>query len=159
MARSHVTDKDRGYKKAIKAIKEIDATGLSVGIHAAEGAEAKKTPEGKDDEVTVLMVGIWQEFGTGRIPARSFLRAWFDEHEKEAKEKWVALHRAAVLKRNPTKAAAELFGLWVVGQIQKRIADNIPPPLAQSTIDRKGSSVALINTGQLRTSITHKVET
>jgi len=36
------------------------------------------------------------------------------------------------------------------------MANRIPPPLAQATIDAKKSSVPLIDTGQLRASIGHK---
>ena len=41
---------------------------------------------------------------------------------------------------------------------EAKIASNIPPALAPETIERKGSSVALIDTGQLRSSITWQVE-
>lgn len=52
----------------------------------------------------------------------------------------------------------ERVGLWAQGSIQQRISDGIPPPNAESTIRRKGSSTPLIDTGQLRTSIKYRVK-
>jgi hypothetical protein len=48
----------------------------------------------------------------------------------------------------------------VAGWMKARIAEGIPPPLAEATIARKGGgkTTPLINTGQLRNSIGYKVE-
>jgi hypothetical protein len=45
-----------------------------------------------------------------------------------------------------------------VGVIKQRIANGIAPPNSPYTIARKGSSKPLIDTGQLRNSITYQVE-
>jgi hypothetical protein len=145
-------DTDHGYRKRVKAIHETAENPLSitVGVHSGEGSATY------EDGATVLEVAIWNEFGTSRIPARSFLRAWFDENRDEAKELWEALLKQVALGKITREVAIERFGLHCVGQIQERIASNIPPPNADSTVKRKGSSVALIDTGQLRSSITFK---
>lgn len=65
--------------------------------------------------------------------------------------------KVVIEKKYNLRVALDRFGLWAVGEIQQRIADGIPPPNAQSTVDRKGSSTPLIETGQLRASIKHKV--
>ena len=63
-----------------------------------------------------------------------------------------------VIKRELTpEQLADLLGQKYVGQIQARISAGIPPPLAESTIARKGSSVPLIDTGQLRSAVTYEV--
>jgi hypothetical protein len=74
--KARVTDKDHGYKAAIAQLSKLAkfAAPLTVGVHASEGASAEK------DGATILEVAIWNEFGTNTIPARSFLRAWFDEN-------------------------------------------------------------------------------
>jgi hypothetical protein len=41
--------------------------------------------------------------------------------------------------------------------VQMRISQGIPPALAQATVDRKKSSVPLVDTGQLRSAITWQV--
>jgi hypothetical protein len=51
----------------------------------------------------------------------------------------------------------KLIGMRVVGDIQDRISDGIPPPNSPITIARKGSSKPLIDSGQLRQSISFEV--
>lgn len=145
-------DVDNGYKALVERIYGLKKSKVAVGIFEADGGQ----PHG--DGVTVADVAAWNEFGTDTIPERSFLRAWFDENIARAQE---ALHRlmVRVVEGKLTKEQAlEQFGLWVQGEVQKRIAQGIPPPNAQSTIDAKGSSKPLIDTGQLRSSVTFGVD-
>lgn len=67
-------------------------------------------------------------------------------------------HRMALTIRQATIKNA----LLLVREIKRGIRDQAPggkefPPLAQVTIDRKGSSKALIDTGFLVTAVTHKI--
>jgi hypothetical protein len=151
---------DKGYDAFIKKTKAMaKPLSLTVGVHAGPGSAAKEVPEGaKPSPVTVLDVAQWMEFGTATIPARSFIRAWADENRAECQVQIAAAMRAVMRGSISQTQAMELLGLKFVGSIQARIANNIPPPLAQSTIDRKGSSVALIDTGQLRSAITSQVK-
>lgn len=144
-------DTDRGYKKLVDRLKKIGKAEVTVGIHADEGGA------GYPNGTTVLDVGIFNEFGTSRIPPRSFIRAWFDEAQEEGHRKLKELV-AKVPQGESVDKALEKFGLWAVGQVQARIASNIPPPNAPSTVAKKGSSTTLIDTGQLRSSITYKVD-
>ena len=61
---------------------------------------------------------------------------------------------AAVLagKRTEEQAAARLE-LAFEADVKQRIRSHIPPPLKPATIDRKGSSLALVDTSQLLNSI------
>lgn len=146
-------DTDKGYKQLNSALKSVNKT-LTVGIH--EDAGAKGHGKGR---ISIAEIGAVHEFGVpGKIPQRSFIRGWFDESQAAATD---TLRRAAQGVRsgkNTVDKALSLVGLRFVGDIQKRIARNIPPlPLNQSTIDRKGSSVPLIDSGQLRSSIGFQV--
>jgi|Deesub1362B_J571_1020462.scaffolds.fasta_scaffold00499_29 phage gpG-like protein len=51
-------------------------------------------------------------------------------------------------------------GAFLEGAVKEKITQGDPswPPLRPETVKRKGSSKPLIDTGKLRTSITHKVE-
>lgn len=147
-----VTDIDRGYKKRVKTIRSMGRPSVTVGVHAAEGAGTYE-----DGRTTVLDVAVWNEFGTSKAPARSFLRAWYDGAKGEALRLQNALMRAVARGTLGRDDALNRLGLWAVGQIQDRMATSIPPPNAPSTVRRKGSSTTLIDTGQLRTSITHQV--
>jgi hypothetical protein len=144
-----VRDQDRGYGALVDRIFTMGSPKISVGIHEADGGH-------EHEGLSVVALAAIHEFGIG-VPERSFIRAWFDENEERAKE---ALRRLLVSviegKRKPDQAL-ELFALWAVGEIQARIARGIAPALAESTIEAKGSSVPLIDTGQLRSSISYEI--
>jgi hypothetical protein len=99
------------------------------------------------------------EFGLG-VPERSFLRAWFDANREKIQETLRSAHRQVLLGKLTPQKAGELIGMKFVGEIQTWIGSGkVKPPLAPSTIERKGSSVPLIDTGQLRAAISYLVET
>ena len=152
-----VRDYDHGYRAVLKAVYGLakNRPSVVVGILAANAGR-------EQDGVTVLDKAIWNEFGTMRngkphVPARSFIRATFDMHRAEAIKRLTALLRQVVAGKLTEKVALERFGLWFQGLIQKRIAAGIPPENAASTVKRKGSSKPLIDTGQLRSSVSYAV--
>jgi hypothetical protein len=151
---SSFKDRDNGYRALVRRVYGMKAPVITVGILAEAGKESHG-----DDSLTVLEVAVFNEFGTDRIPERSFIRAWFDENESRL---GIAVKRmtASVIAGKRTKEQAlELLAQACVGQIQKRIANGISPPNAESTIAQKGSSKPLIGvTGQLRTSISYRVD-
>lgn len=112
---------------------------------------------------TVVEIGAVHEFGAGRIPARSFLRSTFDaQRPKYQKFLTNGLRREVVAvaktgQTGPENLTLKRLGLVVEGDIKKRIADGIAPPLSPATIARKKSSKPLIDTGQLRASIASEI--
>jgi hypothetical protein len=126
---------------------------LTVGVHGEEGGAAH------GEGLTVADVGSFHEFGLG-VPQRSFIRGWFDEAvgSGELGALLSAQLKLAVAGKVTLDQALERVGLKVEAGVKKRITQRIPPPLAPSTIAKKGSSVPLIDTGQLRASIRAKVD-
>lgn len=116
---------------------------------------------GRDEtgEINNAELAAVHEFGTkdGRIPERSFIRSSMTEN----KEKYVGTHaenlRKVVRGEMPFDKSLDLLGVRAAADVQQNIRDGDFVPLAQSTIDRKGSSKPLIDTGNLRQSITHEV--
>ena len=51
----------------------------------------------------------------------------------------------------------EDLGMKIENAIRLKILSNVPPPLKEATIKRKGSSHTLIDSGQMLASITHSV--
>lgn len=149
---SKVKDTDRGYRKLIDEVFKFENPRLLVGILSADGGKEY------DDNVTVLDVATWNEFGTERIPSRSFIRTWYDANLPTIKKKLQALLVQVVKGRIGKDQALEQLGQWMVGSIQASISQGIPPPNASSTIAHKGSSTPLIDTGVLRSSISYRVE-
>jgi|WetSurMetagenome_2_1015567.scaffolds.fasta_scaffold23242_5 hypothetical protein len=154
---------DHGANALIARMKQISRESvLKVGI-LARGSEDKQIRE-DDGHVTtsgttVEEVATAHEFGVeGLIPERSFIRGWYDENRDKNLEAFRRL-LAKVLRGELTYAQMwNQLGLWMVGKIQNRIVAGIEPALNQSTIDRKGSSTPLIDTGQLKASITYEIE-
>ena len=123
----------------------------------------KETASGKvyDNGVTVIQVGIWHEFGNKNIPMRSFIRAPFVEKREEinayistqfeavfdrGEDAETALNKVGVKAMSICKGAfrSQGYGQWTANK--------------PATIKAKGSSMALIDTGLLRNSITWALE-
>lgn len=153
-----VTDKDKGAKGIIERLKDASKMRvlLKVGVQAESGGVPHKS-EGKSAP-TVLDVAIFNEFGGGKVPARSFIRAWADENRSKIENDLKDAGDGILRQYGGGVVAMERLGLRYVGEIQQRIAAGIAPENAPSTIARKGSSKPLINTGQLRSSIKSKIE-
>lgn len=147
-----VKDVDKGYRKLVDRVYGLEKPEIKIGVFESDADHEY------DDGITLIEVAITNEFGTDRIPERSFIRAWFDENAEKCRES-IRVMMVAVLEGKYTKhQALELVAQKWVGEIQKRMAEGIPPPNAPATIEMKGSSVPLTDTGQLRSSITYAID-
>lgn len=124
-------------------------TEITVGVHSDDANHT----HGSGDGTTVGDIATWMEFGTQTVPQRSFIRAWFDERQDFIASTLRTQFQAVLDGRRPVEQAAERVALAFEGDVKQRILRNIPPPLAPATIKRKGSSLALVDTGQLRNAI------
>lgn len=153
-----IVQKDRGLRELVKRIYDVGKPVIKVGVLDKDGGEPKTEHDGTAGDVTLADVATWMEFGTEKIPARSFIRAWFDENEERVGKMLHVMLRSVIEGKRTREQALELLGQKFAAEIQARIASGIDPPLAESTIKRKGSSTPLIDTGQLRSAISYEVE-
>lgn len=153
----HAQEGSGQHKSAAAAIThEASGRARLAGKFISKAREKELRARAATEEISILEVAIYNEFGLG-VPERSFLRAWFDEHRSENED---ALRNAVKLYLRGQKTLVEvldLLGLKFQGGVQKKIAQGIAPPNAPSTIKEKGSSTPLIDTGQLRQSVTFLV--
>jgi len=160
-----VTDKDAGWDALKDRVLKLSAPGAYtlVGVQGQQASSAHREAA----PMTVVDLAVVHEFGKvihkkdGTeivIPQRSFIRATIDEYAPKLQRTASALGQGVLIGKFQTRQALELLGQQGVGLIKQRIADGIPPPNADSTKARKGSSTPLVDTGQLRGSITHRVE-
>lgn len=160
-----LTDKDLGWDKLKNQVIKLSQGGAYtlVGVQGSEAAANHNNASG----LTVAQIATIHEFGatirkksggTIVIPQRSFIRAAIDEYSIAIQKRASLLGRGAVLLKFTIPQALELLGEYAVGIMRQRIANRIPPPNSPRTIARKGSSVPLIDSGQLRGSLTHKIE-
>ena len=66
-----VKDKDLGWRKYGLKQRKLDGMDVEIGLLDS----AKPYPDG----TSVIDVGMWNEFGTIHIPARSWLRSTWEE--------------------------------------------------------------------------------
>lgn len=154
-----LVDVDHGYQQLVDRAAHFGTKSFKLGVLAKEGAQPHRGSGG----ATVVDVATWNEFGVKgkdgrwRIPPRSFIRSFVDV-ERDAAIKMLKGLMQLMLQGKLTEAQAlDRFGVWAVGRIQARMSDGIPPANAKSTVQRKGSSTPLIDTGQLRSSVSYEV--
>jgi hypothetical protein len=138
---------------------------ITVGIHGDEGASLKDDAAFEADGaltpssgLTVAEVATFHEFGTRTIPQRSFIRGWFDESVEKNRALILSQLKLVAAGKLGLEQALERVALKCEADVKRRIRNRIPPPLAPATVQRKGSSVPLIDTGQLRASVRGKAE-
>lgn len=153
-----IIDKDHGFKALMKTVLGLKKDRPSVAVGVLESSASRA-----DGETTVLNVATFNEFGTKNadgsvhVPERSFIRAWFDQNRALCQKRLKGLLQRVIKGELTEEQALDQFGLWAQGSIQRRMASSIPPPNADSTVAKKGSSTTLIDTGQLRSSITYEI--
>jgi len=155
-----------------------DLSFVDVGITAKVGAKTA----GKGD-ITLAHLASIQEFGvviqvtekmrgflgatgmhlkkdttTITIPSRSYMRGTFDEQESELAQMSDELEFEIVTKGKSMRSALNELGVTHEIQIQRNMKDKGRfEPNHPYTIEKKGSSTPLIDTGRLRQSISHEV--
>ena len=135
--------------------KRVLALGLGL-VHVGVPAGAKESETGE----SLAVIAATHEFGSPArgIPERSFLRASVRVNRK----------RYVKLAENGAKKVAagsmdarkvyNLIGAGAAGDVQEYMREGNFAPLKPATIARKKSSKPLIDTGQLRQSITFIVK-
>lgn len=136
----------REYDRVVKQLRNRTAR-ITAGIHAADGA--RNHSEG----TSVIEIANIHEFGSRNIPERSFVRAWYDQNLVRAKAQLRRELLDSLNQTGSTQRGLQRFALWVEADIVRRINEGISPANAESTVQRKGSSTPLIDTGVLKSSI------
>lgn len=91
------------------------------------------------------------------IPERSYIRGTIDAKQAQIDEMTKDLVIGVVALRVSAHTALSRLGVYVTGWIQRYMTELSTPPNHPVTIERKGSSNPLIDTGRLRQSITWRV--
>jgi hypothetical protein len=130
---------------------------VKVGVLQESFDKDKKVRDKAPSLVTLGDVAVWNEYGTDRIPERSFIRSTHDENVSKWRKVTDDLRSAVIIGKHTTEWALKYMGLVIKTAIQKKIRDQIPPPNAESTVARKHSTTPLIDTGQLINSLNYEV--
>ncbi|WP_268914112.1 hypothetical protein [Lentilactobacillus sp. SPB1-3] len=115
----------------------------------------KNVPEHTPEELQKIV--RWNEFGTAKIPARSFLRGASARNRKHSWKFVAGTALKSVLNGKLTgNQAYQMVGKQMADDVRKQI-DTIGPPNAAATVKLKGRNQPLVDTGGLYRSIDEKV--
>lgn len=135
-----------------KLNEELRRIGRKIGRGAALRVgflENATYPDGR----SVAMVAAANNFGTARIPPRPF----FSNMVADKSPEWGRILANLIEKHGVEKAMA-LMGEGIKGQLQESIRETNEPPLAESTIKRKGFTKPLIETSNMINSVDYEVD-
>lgn len=156
---------DHGWNAIMREMAKASVLVVDVGVLGA--GHANDPHKGEDEEDTgdhplLIEVATWNEFGAGNIPERSFIRETVDLNQDKILSKMASGLRLVAAGKQSAEDAYTETGIKIENIIKQRIADGIAPANSERTIERKtkgkgGATKPLIDTGQLRSGITHLV--
>ena len=144
---------DKGWNRIQRELEQASTSYVAIGIH-----DDGETHE--DGETTVAQVAAFHEFGIG-VPERAFLAKTAEEQTDELTRLAERLELEGVASgRMTTRQALAVIGQRGEDKVREKLRTGDPewPPLADSTIAKKGSTAPLIDTGQMIQSVRYQVK-
>lgn len=149
---------------ASKIIKDFDGKFLARLQRALSGKPKKVVhvgfPEGgpdKENGMSVAGVAAVHEFGGGSVPERPFMRTGIRRGLPDQAKLNTANLKAVARGTLTVPQALGQLGLMAATQVQREILEGDFAPLKDATVNRKGSTKPLIDTGQMRQSVTFEI--
>jgi hypothetical protein len=167
-------------RRTIRTLSELDT--LSENLAALNNRKIKVGVFGADDAEMVMIAGV-HEYGaeitvTDKmrgwmayqgyplkketkkivIPERSYLRSGYDENVDDITDKVKQMMPDVIDGNIDPDVFLNAIGSEFAGLIRKKLNDLREPANSSMTVERKGSSNPLVDTGNLRGSIRHQVE-
>jgi phage gpG-like protein len=140
-------------KQTIKRAEHLNRMQLVVGIPSDENSRKESTG------ITNAELGVIHEFGAPEkgIPERSFMRSTVSEETGNLGRLGNACIAECLKGQKSAHDALAEVGAYLQGKIVEKITDGDFVANKDETAKRKKSSKPLIDTGQLRASITYEV--
>ncbi len=144
-----VKDIDMGWGRIQHELMLLDGGFTKVGVQTGE----KRIDEGKTSEMAEIAAA--NELGTKKIPSRPAMRNAFDKNLVAINNFRTELHNKILENKLRAKRALDLLGEFHTSNVKREYTDLKDPPNAPATILKKKSSNPLIDTAQLRNSMSH----
>jgi len=138
------------FADLLREVTEFSSYDIRVGF---------QNDESSDEGLSIATIAAYNEFGTEDIPARPFLSTALDEARKEIASRFED-EMGEILEGNRTAIqAARRLGIFGATIVKKRIRDSQKwaEENADATIDKKGSSKPLVDTGEMLGAVTWAV--
>ena len=150
--RAVVTRTDAGaLARIVENVRSMGLNKLEVGLPS--GGRHSGT------ELSMHELGMVHEYGspTRGIPARPFIQPSIKDNTDKYKQLMRQQATKLIFRQTSLNNALSLVGEVAKADIQKYMLSASFTPLSAATIERKGSSKPLIDTGQMRNAITYEV--
>lgn len=144
-----VVDIDKGWKRLGMLVHNIPPKYVDVGVMAKHDA--------RSDEVGNVALALIHEYGLGNVPERSFIRDTIDDGKTEYMVFIKQLAWQIIAGRITKTIALTLLGAKVEADMKDTVEAGIMPELSEQTIQKKGSDLPLVDTGQLINSIDYEI--
>jgi hypothetical protein len=146
------------YKQVKKNLLDFSKLDLLVGV-PQEKTERDKDVQGETTNEPITNAELMFIHTNGspvkNIPKRPTIEPTIEENKDKISEKFKTAVNKILNNRGDGKEDLEKLGIWVVNKIKARFGSEELEPNTEGTIKRKGSDRPLIDTGQLRDSITY----
>jgi hypothetical protein len=154
-----LTDRVGEYGRIREELEHLDGLYVKVGFPQESKPGLPDSPKGKPatEMSEVATIAAFHEFGTARIPERPFFRQALDGNREALKEFIDNQYSKVMQGKQSTNDGLERVGQFLSSKIKGSIRSGNFEPLAKSTIDSKGSTKPLIDTGQMINSVTYVV--
>lgn len=152
------TESKKRYDQEIKLMEQIENSYVLIGFQ--EGSVTRSQTKGKrrkEAGKSQAQIAAENEFGTNKIPARSFMRTSFDENVQRVVNIITAEYEKILDGQSTVRKSLNAIGLYGVDLVQQKIRAIRYPPNSPRTIAIKKSSKPLIDFGQMIQSVRHKV--
>lgn len=150
MAKAGLSLKRKTEGKGFEAVVDRSKPGgMKVGFVKGLGTHPNS------NGATVAEIAAYNEFGTDTIPERPFLRTSIRENMKPVYAPMIKALLEKILNGQVTVTQAiGLLGEKASADVKLKIIAISDPPNADETIDKKGSTNPLIDTGLMNQSVT-----
>lgn len=143
MTRNQIKDIDRGFNKLKRVLNVADGSFTKVGVQQG-------TTHEDDGEISdMVLIAAVNEFGTGdgRVPSRPALRNSIDNNKSKIDKVTNQLLDGVLSGRLTVRTALSALGEYQANLMKRSITQLRNPPNKAATIEKKGSSNPLVDTG------------
>ncbi len=157
---------DKSFLKDIDKLDFFNDSSVKFGLLEKEGKKLKETPDGTTN-IKLIDVAVEHEFHIPNGTGRSFVRSSFDNNKDNYLKDLSNIASDSLVSKSKDNLNNRMkqLGDKALNDIKSTIDKGIPPPLSKWSIIRKTESkgisirTPLIWTGQLRNSLSNKVDT
>jgi len=148
-----VVIKDLGLENYASGLRELSQFVVKAGYPSE--VDVGNADDGDDwaTEISeIALVALANEFGTDKVPERSFIRSAIDEGRRDIENLKAELAQRVAVGQLSAKQALEALGVKAVDLIKNKIVEIKTPANAPLTVAIKGYNNPLIRTGQMKNS-------